>query len=385
MTARRTDYRRAPNNFRPSQPAVATDRRILNETAFQKMIAFERKRSERSGKPCLLLMVSTGECLAADASAKLLTKIIAALSQLTRDTDVIGWYQSNSVVGVIFADIPAADKNAVIPTMLARVSDTLHHLLTVEQLSQINISLHCYPEDWVHELSRRPSNPALYPDLETRDESRRLQMIIKRGMDIVGSLIGLVLLSPIFLMIAIAIKLTSRGPVAFKQQRIGQYGRPFIFLKFRSMYVNNDTELHKQWFHSFYSGKEKRHSTGRNGNGSFKLPKDPRITRVGRFLRRTSLDELPQFLNVLKGEMSLVGPRPPIPYEVDAYQAWHRGRILQAKPGITGLWQVSGRSRVTFDEMVRLDLRYARTWSIWLDLKILLLTPRAVLFGEGAY
>ena len=152
------------------------------------------------------------------------------------------------------------------------------------------------------------------------------------------------------------------------------------------MYVNNDTAVHQQWFRNFYSGKAKRHPTGDdNGNGSYKLPNDPRVTRVGKWLRRTSLDELPQFMNVLKGEMSLVGPRPPIPYEVDAYEAWHRGRILQAKPGITGLWQVSGRSRVSFDEMVRLDLRYARSWSIWLDIKILLQTPRAVLFGEGAY
>ena len=120
-------------------------------------------------------------------------------------------------------------------------------------------------------------------------------------------------------------------------------------------------------------------------DGVYKLTNDPRVTRVGRFLRRTSLDELPQFINVLKGEMSLVGPRPPIPYEVDAYQTWHRGRILEAKPGITGLWQVNGRSRLAFDDMVRLDLRYARSWCLWLDIKILLQTPKAVVLGEGAY
>ena len=123
---------------------------------------------------------------------------------------------------------------------------------------------------------------------------------------------------------------------------------------------------------------------GRN-NGVFKMTIDPRVTKIGRILRRTSLDELPQFINVLKGDMSLVGPRPPIPYEVDGYQTWHRSRILEAKPGITGLWQVNGRSRVTFDEMVRLDLTYARTWSLWLDIKILLQTPGAVLRGDGAY
>jgi lipopolysaccharide/colanic/teichoic acid biosynthesis glycosyltransferase len=194
------------------------------------------------------------------------------------------------------------------------------------------------------------------------------------------------LFAPVFLLSAIAIKLSSRGPVFFRQERVGQHGKPFILLKFRSMHVNNDTSVHKQWFQNFYAGKAKRHPTeDDNGNGTYKLPNDPRVTRIGRWLRRTSLDEVPQFINVLKGEMSLVGPRPPIPYEVDAYEAWHRGRILQAKPGITGLWQVNGRSRVAFDEMVRLDLRYARTWSIWLDIKILLKTPAAVFFGEGAY
>ncbi len=121
------------------------------------------------------------------------------------------------------------------------------------------------------------------------------------------------------------------------------------------------------------------------GEGVFKLVGDTRITRVGAFLRKTSLDELPQFINVLRGEMSLVGPRPPIPYEVENYQVWHRRRLLEAKPGITGLWQVSGRSRVTFDEMVRLDLRYARDCSPWMDIKILLRTPLAVVLGEGAH
>ena len=155
----------------------------------------------------------------------------------------------------------------------------------------------------------------------------------------------------------------------FRQERIGRYGQPFVFIKFRSMYTENDTGVHKEWFRRFVSGQAERHPTNRNGHGSYKLTHDPRVTRVGKFLRRTSLDELPQFINVLKGEMSMVGPRPPIPYEVDAYQSWHRGRILEAKPGITGLWQVNGRSRLAFDDMVRLDLRYARGWSLWLDIR----------------
>ena len=204
-------------------------------------------------------------------------------------------------------------------------------------------------------------------------------------MDIIGSLLALFIFSPLFLVVTIAIKLSSKGPVFFRQERIGRYGKPFVFIKFRSMYVENDTGVHKEWFRRFVSDQAERHPTNGTDTVVYKLTKDPRVTRVGKLLRRTSLDELPQFFNVLKGEMSMVGPRPPIPYEVDAYQSWHRGRILEAKPGITGLWQVNGRSRLAFDDMVRLDLSYARGWSLWLDIKILLQTPLAVLSAEGAY
>jgi lipopolysaccharide/colanic/teichoic acid biosynthesis glycosyltransferase len=196
----------------------------------------------------------------------------------------------------------------------------------------------------------------------------------------------LVVFSPILLIIAVAIKSTSKGPVFFKQQRIGQYGKQFTFLKFRSMRVDNDTSVHEEYVKKLIAGRaERRRPSNGNGEGVYKLTDDDRITRVGTFLRRSSLDEFPQFLNVLKGDMSLVGPRPAIPYEVLAYQTWHRRRVLEVKPGITGLWQVNGRNRITFDEMVRLDLRYARAWSPWMDIKILLLTPRAVFLGEGAH
>jgi exopolysaccharide biosynthesis polyprenyl glycosylphosphotransferase len=369
----------------PHNPAsVATDRKILTEHQFREMIGLERKRSERSHMPFLLVLVDTGASLPRNRSEKVLASILDALSLLTRDTDLVGWYEENLVLGVMFTDISNDEKSALV-TMLGRVSAALQENLTLEEFSQIGISLHLYPEDWHHELFHRPSNPTLYPDLLRRDESRLLAITIKRAMDIAGSLIALTLASPLFLLIAIAIKLTSKGPVFFRQQRVGQYGRSFMFLKFRSMHVSNDTSVHKEWFNKFRNGKAQRQPTNGQQTGSFKMTNDPRITRVGRILRRTSLDELPQFVNVLRGEMSLVGPRPPIPYEVDDYLAWHRGRILEAKPGLTGLWQVNGRSRVTFDEMVRLDLQYARTWSIWLDIKILLKTPKAVISGDGAY
>jgi lipopolysaccharide/colanic/teichoic acid biosynthesis glycosyltransferase len=213
---------------------------------------------------------------------------------------------------------------------------------------------------------------------------------VKRGLDIVLSLGVLVALSPFLSLIAAFIKLTSPGPVLFKQVRIGRRVRPFTMLKFRSMHAGADAKAHQEYI-SWYitaSGKSdsRHHQTG-NGDGSeplFKLTDDPRVTPVGRFLRKMSLDELPQLWNVFRGDMSLVGPRPPLPYELEQYEPWHRRRVLEAKPGVTGLWQVRGRSRTTFEEMVRLDLEYVRTRSLWTDLKILLATPRAVVSSKGA-
>ena len=189
---------------------------------------------------------------------------------------------------------------------------------------------------------------------------------------------------PFCVLIALVVKATSKGPVLFRQQRVGHYGKQFTFLKFRSMYVDNDHSVHKQFVTQMIT-RELDGARSEKNQGVYKLTSDKRITRVGRFLRRTSLDELPQFINVLRGDMSLVGPRPPIPYELAAYQTWHRRRLLEVKPGITGLWQVTGRSTVDFDEMVRLDLRYATSWTPWLDLRILLRTPLAVIKGSGAY
>lgn len=361
------------------------DRTVLNEDDFHRMIALERQRADRAKKQFSLILVDLGESLPSSKNSRKLASIAYALACATRDIDWTGWYKHGSVVGVLFTEITDDQKNSLVTALFDRVSTVLRNTLSGDQFRRIRIAAHLYPEDWEHELSYRPSNPILYPDLTQRADSRKFAYRIKRIIDIVGSLAGIALFAPLFAAIAVVIKLTSKGPIFFKQERVGEHGKTFIFLKFRSMYMNNDEAVHKQWFGNFVSGQATLQKTDGNGHGVFKMTEDPRVTRVGRILRRTSLDELPQFLNVLKGEMSLVGPRPPIPYEVDAYQAWHRGRILEAKPGITGLWQVNGRSRVTFDEMVRLDLQYARTWSLWLDIKILLQTPRAVFFGDGAY
>ena len=384
MTVRDSVSEPARRSF-VERSSADNERTVLGEEAFHRMISIERKRTERSQKPFLLMLLDCGSRNGTKRSGKALEEVVAALLASTRETDITGWYADGVVIGVMFTDLVFDDKSTILSTMLARVSATLRDNLTFEQFNQISISFHFFPDDWDHESEGRPSNPALYPDLSRHQNNRRLLSAIKRLLDIVGSALALIAFSPILLMIAAAIKATSKGPVFFKQQRVGQHGKLFTFLKFRSMKVDNDSKVHEEYVKKLIAGQAERKPADGNGNGVYKLTNDSRITPLGAFLRRTSLDEMPQFFNVLQGEMSLVGPRPAIPYEVAAYQTWHRRRVLEVKPGITGLWQVEGRSSVSFDEMVRLDLRYAKAWSPWMDIKILLLTPRAVLLGEGAH
>ena len=356
-------------------------RSVLSEEAFHRMISLERKRTERSHKPFLLMLLDMGHEMSVNNGAGRLDKILSVLALATRETDVVGWYKDGVVVGAMFTEIDLEEKRHILNTVQGRVRRALEDNLDLEHIDQISISFHWFPEEWQKATSRRPNAPVLYPDLARRDQARKLFCTLKRAMDICGSLLALLVASPVFLLIALAVKLTSKGPIFFKQERVGQYGVPFPLLKFRSMKVNNNCNLHKEYVLQLIAGVAEKKPCNGNGQGLYKLTSDPRITSLGAFLRRTSLDELPQFINVLKGEMSLVGPRPPIDYEVDKYDLWHRRRVMEAKPGITGLWQVNGRNRLGFNEMVRLDLMYARSWSPWLDLKILLRTPRAVVAG----
>jgi lipopolysaccharide/colanic/teichoic acid biosynthesis glycosyltransferase len=221
----------------------------------------------------------------------------------------------------------------------------------------------------------------------------------KTVLDYVLATSFLIVSAPLFLLIALGIKLTSAGPVFFVQQRVGQGGRVFPFYKFRTMKHNADDSAHREFSRDFILGAQGDGGAPerRNGKGSakdpgrakpgarvYKLMGDPRVTAIGHLLRRTSLDELPQLLNVLRGDMSLVGPRPPVLYEIEHYQEWHKKR-LEAKPGITGLWQVSGRSSVPFDEMVLLDLYYIEHRSTMMDLRIMAKTLPVMFTGNGAY
>jgi exopolysaccharide biosynthesis polyprenyl glycosylphosphotransferase len=207
--------------------------------------------------------------------------------------------------------------------------------------------------------------------------------LVKRASDMIIASLAFLLLFPFWLVIAALVKLDSRGPVFYKQERVGMDGRIFLFYKFRTMRTGADDATHREYQRKFIAGSPDT-NLGDEEKPAYKLMSDSRITRVGRLLRRLSLDELPQLLNVLGGDMSIVGPRPPIPYEVEAYELWHRKR-LDMKPGLTGLWQVSGRNRLTFDEMVRIDLFYIENWSLLLDLKIILRTLPVMLRGDDAY
>jgi len=213
----------------------------------------------------------------------------------------------------------------------------------------------------------------------------KLFLFTKRVIDILCSLFGILLFSPVMIAIAIGIKLSSEGSILFKQRRLGYLGKEFNFLKFRSMKVNSDDKIHREYVEKLIQGVSDGLNNGGDDEPVYKITNDTRITKIGRIIRNTSLDELPQFFNVLKGDMSMVGPRPPIYYEVENYRRWHLERILEAKPGITGPWQLYGRSKTTFDEMVRLDLQYVYHRNPLLDLKIILKTFLVFFKQEGAH
>lgn len=363
-------------------PLLQQDSVWYNEDYFVDALSRERKRTGRSRKPMALMLVDIDGIQDRHVKKDVAHKTARLLTSMTRETDIKGWYRQDTVLGVIFTEM-----NGVDPQLLRKnVEEGICASLPSWHRELISLSCHVFPEECGKQQAAAVADLALYPDLPKNKRSRRTSFAVKRAMDIVGSIVGLLLFSPLFFVIPLVIKLSSKGPVLFRQERIGQYGRPFQFLKFRSMQVNNDASVHQEYIEKFINGKPVPDGTdGVGGARVYKLTGDARITPVGEVLRKTSMDELPQFINVLRGDMSLVGPRPPIAYEVKQYDIWHRRRIMEIRPGITGLWQVKGRSTTTFDEMVRLDLQYAREWSVWMDVKILLKTPWAVIHGKGAY
>jgi lipopolysaccharide/colanic/teichoic acid biosynthesis glycosyltransferase len=354
-------------------------RNLCEQPEFLHLLYMEKRRSERSNRPLCLVLVAGTRIDDEVVRTRAFRKLFQLLRSSIRETDIVGWYRHNRTLGIAFPDLSTVATTVVVEGLRSKVTSAIATLLSPELAGGMDVSVYVSPAN--HGIVDEINKPTLYPDVPLQYRVGGPARAVKRLIDIAASLLFLAALAPLVAVIAAVIKVNSKGPVIFRQIRIGRQGTPFSFLKFRSMYMDSDVALHQEYVTKFIASNQLASPT----DPIYKITDDPRVTSVGRFLRKTSLDELPQLWNVLRGEMSLVGPRPPLPYELKCYAPWHRRRVLWVKPGITGLWQVTGRSRTTFSEMVRLDLRYERQWSIWLDFKILLRTPKAVLMGEGAY
>jgi lipopolysaccharide/colanic/teichoic acid biosynthesis glycosyltransferase len=345
---------------------------LISQELFRDALVRERKLADRFEGAFAVLLITLDRRRLDKTTVQQLAE---AMLQASTGADVIGWFEQDVVLGLIRSVAPVDLEDAA-TALTAAVRRDVDRIVTPFLAPACTFRCETYSSqsDTVAPSSLAPGSLWQHPRYLAR-------MAAKRALDLFGSLACLIAFAPIFLVVAAVVKLTSKGTVLFRQQRVGRAGRPFMMLKFRTMHVGTDERIHKDYVESLI---QQGPAATSGTDPVFKLVNDPRITSVGAFLRRSSLDELPQLLNVLRGEMSLVGPRPPIPYEVACYKSWHRRRVLEAKPGMTGLWQVTGRSRTTFDDMVRLDLRYVATCSFWTDVKILLATPRAVLSGSGA-
>jgi lipopolysaccharide/colanic/teichoic acid biosynthesis glycosyltransferase len=344
---------------------------VLPQEEFLERLRFEKRRADRSGNPLSMALLFLKEELLADA--RKLREFLVSTMRDTRETDLKGWVNRN-IFGLLMLDTDDSGAHKCVGLLVSGGTKPVCNVLTGT-----------YPDRLFDEILEKTGvEPRIFSleSLETVSDSPG-QQILKRWLDILGALIGLVFFSPLMLITAAAIKLTSPGPVIFRQTRLGRRGNHFNFLKFRSMKSGNDDRVHREYVLKLIAGQHAQINQGKGDKPLYKLKDDSRVTPVGRIIRKLSIDELPQFFNVLKGEMSLVGPRPPIPYEVEKYKSWHLRRILEVKPGITGLWQVKGRSRTSFDDMVRLDIRYVQNCSLWLDLKILARTVLEVVFPKG--
>ena len=343
--------------------------RVPPQNDFLLQLRREKRRAERSKTPLSLVLYRMNGCGRDD-----LDRLLEILYAAKRETDIVGHVREDQVA-IVCPDTDNAGAEAFLRKIEARAAE----------LSIIGVTA-TYPDHLFDALTTSneglPELPASL--LEDSPGSGKTEYLLKRWLDIVGSLLALVLLGPLMLVVAAVIALTSRGPIIYRQARLGKGGVPFHFYKFRSMVVNNDDKAHREFVANLIKAAEGSAAAQAGGEPLYKMKADPRISTVGRFIRKTSIDELPQLFNVLKGDMSLVGPRPPIMYETANYQAWHLRRLVSIKPGITGLWQVEGRSKVSFNDMVRMDLRYIRTCSLGTDLRIMLKTFVVVLRGDGA-
>jgi lipopolysaccharide/colanic/teichoic acid biosynthesis glycosyltransferase len=341
---------------------------VLTKLPFLKVVQSEKLRSDRSKAPLSVAIFDTGSNQSAVA------ELVHVVLSCKRETDVVGCLSDSEVALLLpYTDADGAQRFAAKITELTGAVPLSSRTLT-------------HPDQLINNLMIGKEVSADAPSVSLNEDlyPAQKEYFLKRALDIVGASCAIAILSPLLLCIATTVATTSRGPIVFRQIRLGKGGKPFVFYKFRSMYQNSDDRIHREYVTSLINGELGEINQGDSGNPMYKLRHDPRVTPVGRILRKSSLDELPQLFNVLKGDMSLVGPRPPVGYEVEKYQPWHLRRILEVRPGITGKWQVEGRSKTSFDDMVRLDLQYIRNCSLLLDLKLLIKTIKVVLKSDGA-
>jgi exopolysaccharide biosynthesis polyprenyl glycosylphosphotransferase len=347
---------------------------VLPRHYFLRQLEREKRRTDRS-KASLSIVLFRFDSKSGDHIDNV-DRLLRVLSKKKRETDIIG-YLSDDFIAVLLTDTEERGTLVLTQKVVAHLGSTPYSAVAAT-----------YPDRLFDDLTGKNQttqdpNPFFLERFPGASDSTG-SYALKRSLDIAGAIIALLLLSPLMFVIAIAVAVTSPGPVIFKQVRLGKRGVPFNFYKFRSMYCNADDQVHRDYVAKLIAGDVHGVNQGDETTPLYKMKDDTRVTRIGRLIRRTSMDELPQLFNVLRGDMSLVGPRPPLPYEAEKYQSWHLRRVLEVKPGITGLWQVNGRSKTSFDEMVRMDLRYTRNCSLALDLKILIKTVKVVVRGDGA-
>jgi lipopolysaccharide/colanic/teichoic acid biosynthesis glycosyltransferase/GGDEF domain-containing protein len=379
---------------------------LYSRPFLEQRIKEEQFRTYRTGSPFSVVFLNPFRLFSDGyiSRKKTIDLTVKLLDQETRETDIKGWWDRRTFA-VLLLDTPGEKALLFIDKLVSKVQENSYG--SVELIRKASFKIISFPNTgWPksdgkdnkdkEEDLKGPKNYSnkddhkinslinvATSDFSTGNGVKKHQEYIKRCLDIVFSVAGLIILSPFLLVCALLIKLDSPGPVFYRQTRVSRGGKGFTFLKFRSMKQNVDEEIHVNHVKNLMNGMAGLSNDGRSDESSYKLPKDDRVTRVGKFLRKTSIDELPQLINVLKGDMSLVGPRPHPVYEVEEYNLWHSHR-LDVKSGITGLGQVYGRFNTGYEDVYRLDLRYLKRCSLILDLKILFKTIPVVLSRRGA-
>lgn len=351
---------------------------MYHPALFRELLFLERKRAERTNEKFILYRIDVSRLPVSMESDRVIQEICQSLKNVG-EIATVGWFTTGKSMGVLIHGVSqdGADE------LCDKINHVISGILTSCRITTVKYLSYMFPGEKTSGDSRLiVMNKLVYKNWHTT-AMRFVSAVLKRSIDVVGSIVGLLLFLPCFIIIPIVIKCTSQGPVFFSQKRVGQYGKVFTCLKFRTMRQSNDDSIHKEFIKKFINDASGA-AAGREKTG-FKIENDPRVTVIGKFLRKTSLDELPQFINVLFGNMSIVGPRPAIPYEVNEYHTWHCRRVFEMKPGITGFWQVKGRSQTDFTNMVRMDIQYIKQWSPLFDLRLIFSTPAVMVTGRGGY